>query len=490
MNKRMVRITLSFVSFIFIVSNLAAGIVLPKIIASNMVLQRDMLVPIWGKALPGEKITVSFSGQNKETIADASGCWKVILDPMPASDKPVKMVVCGSDTIKLDNILVGEVWLCSGQSNMEYPMDRRLKKYTAPLKGTDVAEEIIKNPNNPEIRLFLVEKVQNVNEVVTKKGWQESSDSSIRAISAAGYFFINEIQKELNVPVGLISSSWGGSRIEPWTPQNAYMESSLFKPDTTKTYQIDGSKVGNMWNSMIKPMVPFAVKGFIWYQGESNCMINDGLRYADKFELMVNAWRKEWNKADLPFYFVQISPYYYTKRKDKKPHTNETLAEFWEAQTKTLAIPYTGMIVTTDLVDDLSNIHPSYKWEVGRRLSLLAMANTYNKKGLVTSGPVFRKMVLKGNKAILQFTNTGSELVSKDGKPLTWFAIAGADGHYVPADAVIKKNTVIVSNINITKPQTVRFAWDETAMPNLFNKEGLPAVPFRTNSPEWNITIK
>ena len=214
-------------------------------------------------------------------------------------------------------------------------------------------------------------------------------------------------------------------------------------------------------------------------------MINDGMRYSDKFELMVNAWRKAWNNAELPFYFVQISPYYYTKRKDKLPHTPETLAEFWEAQAKTLAVPHTGMVVTTDLVDKLSDIHPSYKWEVGRRLSLLALSNTYNKKGFETSGPVYNSMKIKGDKLILEFKNVGGGLMSKDGKPLTWFTIAGSDGVFIPADAVIEKNKVVVSSASVKKPKAVRFAWDETAMPNFFNKEGLPAVPFRTNSPEW-----
>jgi sialate O-acetylesterase len=465
--------------------NVFAEVSLPRVFCNNMIIQQLAPVPVWGKAAPGEKIKVTFVGQEKVTVADTGGYWEVILDPLPASNKPADIIIVGENTIKLENILVGEVWLCSGQSNMEYPLNRKLKKYAAPATGIDYGEEELKNPKSSEIRLFLVERIQNVPDVISKKGWQECNDTSIQTISAAGYFFIKEIYKNLKVPVGIISTSWGGSRIEPWTPQASYMESGLFKPDTTKTYQIDGSKVGNMWNSMIKPLVPFAIKGFLWYQGESNCMINDGMRYADKFELMVNSWRKAWNKADLPFYSVQISPYYYTKRNDKKPHTNETLAEFWEAQAKTLAIPNTGMIVTTDLVDDLTNIHPSYKWEVGRRLSLLALANEYGKKGLVTSGPVFQKMEIKGNTIILHFTNIGKGLISKDDKPLTWFTIAGSDEKYLPAVATIKKNTVIVANSDIKEPKLVRFAWDETAMPNLFNMDGLPAVPFRTNSPDW-----
>jgi sialate O-acetylesterase len=476
-----------FIHLLFFISlNSFGEVTMPRIFGNNMIFQQKVPVPVWGKALPGEKINVRFLGQEKYTIADTSGLWKVVLDPMVANSAPSTLTVTGNNTINIENILVGEVWLCSGQSNMEYPLNRKLKKYAGPANGSDLGEEELKKPNNPQIRLFLVEKQLKELEVISKYGWQECNDSSINAISAAGYFFIKEIQQKLNVPVGIISSSWGGSRIEPWTPQSAYMKSGKFQPDTTKIYQIDGSKVGNMWNTMINPLVPFAVKGFLWYQGESNCMINDGMKYADKFELLVDSWRKAWNNEVLPFYFVQISPYYYTKRKDKKPHTSETLAEFWEAQAKTLSIPYTGMVVTTDLVDNLSDIHPSYKWEVGHRLSLLALAKDYGLKNLVISGPVYQRMKIKGSKIILEFTNVGSGLKSKDDKPLTWFTIAGEDGKYLPANATIKKSTIIVFNDQIKDPKSVRFAWDETAMPNFFNIEGLPAVPFRTNSPVWN----
>jgi sialate O-acetylesterase len=479
------RYLITAILFVFCYFTVNAGITLPRIFSNNMILQRESPVPVWGKASPKEKIKVTFNGQVKKTVANDSGLWKVELDPMPALKVPSKLIIEGKQTIILENILVGEVWLCSGQSNMEYPVDRSLKKYAGPVNGEDVASAALKNPSDPNVRLFLVDKKQNVSDVVSRNQWQASNDSSLKPVTAAGYFFIKEIQKALDVPVGIISTSWGGSRIEPWTPEESYKKSTLFKPDSTTDFQIDGSKVGNMWNSMVAPIVPFAIKGFLWYQGESNCMINDGMKYADKFELMVNSWRAAWNNNKLPFYFVQISPYYYTKRKDKKPHTPETLAEFWEAQTQTLNIPCTGMIVTTDLVDDLSNIHPSYKWEVGRRLSLLALYNDYGKKNLVISGPVYKSMKKEGNKIILTFDNTGSGLKSRDGQPLKWFTIAGDDNTFVPANAEIVGNTVIVSADGVANPTNVRFAWDETAMPNLMNAEGLPAIPFRTNGLLW-----
>jgi sialate O-acetylesterase len=228
-------------------------------------------------------------------------------------------------------------------------------------------------------------------------------------------------------------------------------------------------------------MLPFAVKGVLWYQGESNCMIEDQDTYQEKFRLFVSSWRSLFKDDKLPFYTVQISPYLYTARKDPKKHTLELLAKFWEAQTNCLSIPNTGMVITTDLVDDLSDIHPSYKWVVAHRLALTALAKTYNKRSVVYSGPVYRSAKKKKNKIELKFINTGSGLASSDDKPLTWFTIAGEDEKFVPASVTIEGDKLIVSSPEVAKPKYIRFAWNETAQPNFINKEGLPAVPFRTD---------
>jgi len=246
-----------------------------------------------------------------------------------------------------------------------------------------------------------------------------------------------------------------------------------------------GRRTGGKFESMMNPIIPFSAKGFLWYQGESNCIINDSLNYADKFKLMIDTWRQLWRSPDMPIYFVQIAPLYYTNRtRDKHKHTSETLPKFWEAQQKCLHIPNTGMVVTTDLVDDLNDIHPSYKWVIGDRLAGIALAKDYNKK-LEYSGPVFSKKKIKKDKIHLSFKHVAGGLLSADGKPLTWFSIAGTDGKFVKADAYIKKNRVLVSSTEVSDPVHVRFAWNEIAEPNLINKEGLPASSFRTDSPVW-----
>lgn len=448
-----------------------------------MVLQREKPVPIWGWAKPGEQVTVSFAGQQKNSKADASGYWKVVLSALKTSAQPQNMLIAASDTIKLSNILVGEVWLCSGQSNMEYTL-KLGPSYAKPKKGIDSAAlELTKA--HPNLRLFKVEKVLSTPDVTTT-GWNDCSGVALEQFSAIGFYFAKNIQQELkDVPIGMITSSWGGSRIEPWTPAEAYQALPAFAPESQKTpFMIDSVASGKDYRSMILPLAPFALRGFLWYQGESNCMLNDGMRYADKMQALVDGWRKQWGNDNLPFYSVQIAPYYYTKRKDHVPHTAETEAEFWEAQTQSLKIPHTDMITVTDLVDNLTDIHPPYKWEVGRRLALLALNHDYNKK-LISSGPVYKSMKVEKGKVILTFNNSVG-LKSMDNKPLSWFTIAGSDGKFVPADAEIKGDKILVSATGITNPQAVRFAWQETAMPNLFNAANLPAVPFRTDGLSWN----
>lgn len=473
---------------------LQAGIKLPNVLTSNMVLQRDQPVPIWGTSLPGESVTVAFAGQSKNAQAAADGRWQVSLDPMPASfeKRDLRISASGQDTV-LQNILVGDVWLCGGQSNMEYPMRISLKRYAGPVRGENEAEKEWIGGGNSNIRLMLVQKVRSLPDCTTK-GWQECTDSTLSVFSACGYFFGKNLQESLKVPIGLISSNWGGTRIEPWTPGSLYEKSPVFTAETAvKPYKIDNSEVGSLYNSMIAPLAPFALKGFIWYQGESNASIEDA-RYVEKTQLMLDAWRSAFKNPTAPFYYVQIAPYYYSKRKDKMKHTTELLPKFCEQQTKCLSIPSTGQAVVTDLVDKLSDIHPSYKWEIGRRLSLLALNKTYGKTDLVCSGPQFKSMAAKGKTLVLTFDNVGSGLTAGQhnaqtnafeclpATDLTWFEVAAkGDTLFHPAKAIILNDKVIVSCPEVKKPAQLRFCWDETAMPNFFNKEGLPAVPFRAS---------
>jgi len=459
------------------VSILHAEVVLPRVIGSNMVLQQQKLVPIWGTASVGEQITVKFGKQTKKTVADASGNWKVVLDPMSASNIGQDMTIAGSNTITFNNILIGEVWVCSGQSNMQYEMRKnsKVRKPDSLDKNSPVDE--MDRPHSPDIRLFWVNQknLKTTGNYLAK--WElATQDSALRSFSAAAYFFAKNLNRELHVPVGVICAAISGSAIEPWTPAEAYAAIPYFQtPDASKA-----KADGKFYHSMIEPLSPFAIKGFLWYQGEAN--VGENISYTYKMEALINSWRGLWGDNSLPFNYVQIVPYDYTRLSPKTILSPERLPEFWEAQTLALNIPNTGMIVTTDLTDITPNLHPPYKWEIGRRLALVALARTYGKK-VVYSGPMYKQMTIKGDRIELAFNDGGSPLMSKDDKPLNWFRIAGADGKFVDALAIIKDNKVIVFSPEVSKPMAVRFAWDELAQPDLFNKAGLPAAPFRTDNP-------
>lgn len=476
------RLCAAIVLFLVTTPMIHGAVALPKVIGDNMVLQQGKPLLIWGSAAAGERVTVRFADQEKSATADGGGKWRVTLEPVATSAQPREMTITAGNTVRLSNILVGEVWFCSGQSNMEYATSRSSKMRPPTTGVTDVAmQELASSPSLPSIRLFHVEKkLTDID--VTSDGWNECRGEALRKFSAVGYFFGKEIHRKLNVPIGLIESDWGGTRIEVWTPEEAYAAHPAFKDDpTTRPLYLDGSPVGKNFHHMVEPIIPFALAGFLWYQGESNCMNNDGHRYTDKMEAMVNNWRQRWGDAAAPFYYVQIAPFSYSRRKDAKPHTAETLPEFWEAQTDALTrISNTAMVVTTDLIDTWKDIHPSNKWDIGHRLALVALAKTYGRAELEYSGPMFKSMEVRDGKAILSFDHLGGGLQAKGDAKLTWFTIAGADGKFVPADALIDGDRVVVSSATVAMPTAVRFAWDEHAEPNLFNKAGLPAVPFRT----------
>ena len=466
-----------------------AELKLPAIFGDNMVLQQQMSVPIWGWAQPDAKVTVTFAGQSKSTHADVDGKWLVKLGKLKASAEPQTLVVESSDTKTFTNILVGEVWLASGQSNMEKPIGNQPGQ-----KPTFNAEAELAAANYPNLRIFKVEKTLAATpqtDLTKFKSWQECSSNSLDGISfsAAAYFFGREIHTNLNVPVGLVESSWGGTRIEPWTPPVGFEQVASQKKfaatQISATNKIPNTKPTAIYNAMIAPLAGFALRGAIWYQGESNLMgtnqDNDYLQYADKMAALVGGWRAIWQEGDFPFYFVQIAPFKYFGGKVPRANSAEMLPEFWTLQSQAARrIKHTGMAVTTDLVNNLDDIHPRDKATVGHRLALLALDKTYGEK-VVSSGPTFDKMIISGNKAVLKFDHADGGLMSKDGQPLTWFTIAGEDGKFVPGDAKIVGDTVEVSAAGIEKPVAVRFAWDETAQPNFFNGAGLPAEPFHTD---------
>ena len=648
-----------------------------------MVLQRDQPLPVWGWAAPGRTVTVEVGPHSARTRANAEGRWRLTLPSLESGKGPLTMTVkAGDQTIRLTDILVGEVWLCSGQSNMEMTV----------AQSADGKAEI-KAANHPNIRLFNIPRPTAMasdpqDDVVGQ--WQACSPETIGDFSAVGYYFGREIHQSVDVPVGLISASWGGTIIETWTrheeisripgmteriaeAQDIHRDPTVVPQDMTakekraaeifradfkekaeykiafkasveraaksrqafnearandelarkmtspdldlsswKTMEIpnrwgeaglpdfrgmvwfrktidvpaswagknlvlhldriyegdvtwfNGEQVGAtiianyskqrvysipanliktgantitvrvtdtfrprgmsgkaeamalcvagsektdriglagpwrykpsvqlfaslpypddqvnhptlLYNTMINPLVPFAIRGITWYQGENNH--GDGMLYFDKMQALIQSWRNVFLRPDAPFYYVQIAPYRYGG-----DMVEYTLPELWEAQTAALDIPYTGMAVISDIV--ITNwLHPANKQDVGKRLALWALAKDYGQDDLVYSGPLYKSMAIEGSKIRLSFDHVGSGLASRDGKPLDWFLIADENGRFVKAQAVIEGNTIVVSSDAIAKPTAARFAWHQEAVPNLINKEGLPAGPFRTHRP-------
>lgn len=461
-----------------------AQLSLPKILGNGMVLQQGQLVPVWGTGNAGEEITVSFGKQIKKTQADNNGNWKLMLDILKASEEPKKLLVKSrEETIELDDILVGEVWLCSGQSNMEYSM-RKNSKVEVPGGENNWPVKELETAHNKSIRIFLVDR-KKMSPDKTHAGWDVAENDALRAFSATGYFFAKKMYQKLHVPIGVISAAIPGSRLEPWMPREAFTALPFFQTQTDSTHKIDGEP-GKFYSSMIGPLAPFAIKGFLWYQGESNCFLNERLQYTYKMAALINQWRKIWNNNTLPFYYVQIAPFAYSTSGGEKKYTKQSLPEFWEAQELALQITHTAMIATADLNFNMDNLHPHFKWEIGRRLALCALANNYGKKEILPMGPLFEKMEMQGNKAIISFRFAGKQLMNNSGQPLTDFFVAGADGKYFEADAVIKADKVELSSEKVNNPVTVRYGWDESFHPNLYNAQGLPAMPFRTDNPLIN----
>ncbi len=422
-----------------------ADVKLPAVFGSHMVLQRDVPIPVWGWAEAGEEVTVTLDSQAQQTKADAEGKWKVSFPALKVGGDAHTLTVAGRNTVKLDDILIGEVWVGSGQSNMEWPMT-----------ATADPGPAIAAANHPQVRLFHVPKIQAPSPAKdVNASWKICTPETVPAFSGTLYYFGTKLQAELKVPVGLINSSWGGSPIEPWT--------------------IHEGQSGGMYNGMIAPLIPFPVRGAIWYQGETNVLQKNGLAYFDKMQKLIQGWRSVWGNENLAFYYVQIAPW-------KGSYEGDELPKLWEAQVAALKIPGTGMAVTTDLVDNIADIHPKNKRDVGQRLALWALAKTYGQKDLIYSGPLFKSQTVDGNKIRLSFAHTADGLKSRDGQPLSEFEVAGEDGKFVPAAATIDGATVVVSAEGVAAPKFARFGWRTLANPNLVNSAGLPASPFQTEN--------
>ncbi len=436
----------------------------------NAVLQRDCIVPVWGTARDGEKITVEFAGQKISTVAK-DGKWMVRLKPLQAGG-PLVMTIVGDNTITLTNILVGDVWVAGGQSNMERPLGA---KAIPDAPAIDNAQAEIAAANYPEIRVFTVPLIMAFNPVADANGqWEVCSPETVPHFSAVGYFFARDLQQTIKVPVGLLCSYWGGSLAAGWTSANSLRKIpgyagalSEMPQDSGGTPKFNAPTV--FYNAMIAPLQLFPIKGVIWYQGEAD-NFSSPKQYRTLFPLLIADWRQHWHEGKFPFLFVQIAP-------------NQNLTpEIREAQFLTLQkSPNTAMAVITDAGDAI-NGHPSHKQVVGERLALAARALAYGEK-IEYSGPLFDSIRVENKEAILFFTHIGSGLVAKGGD-LKGFTVAGEDKTFVPAHAEIQGDEVIVTSDEVTKPVAVRYGWDNVPDVNLYNKEGLPASPFRTDLPE------
>lgn len=459
---RPLRYLLGATGLLLIASAASAAVRLPAVLSDHAVLQRAASVPVWGWADPQEAVTVEFGKQMATTRAGADGRWRVALDLRQAVATPATLHVRGAaNALAVDDVLVGEVWLASGQSNMEKPLGEKAGQKPVPNHEQEIAAA-----NYPDIRLFKVQRKKAGQPLDDVAGvWERCAPTSIGRInfSAAAYFFGRRLHQQLRAPVGLIDATWGGTRIEPWTPAAPGVadQASLF-------------------NGMIAGLAPHALAGAIWYQGESNIDHTHLARYTGRMEALITGWRRHFRQPDLPFYYVQVAPHFYHIVRRKTVLDPQAAPRLWEAQADALRIAHTGMIVTTDLVDDLYDIHPRDKQTVGLRLANVALNRTYGRQDIAAFGPTFRTLAIAGNQAVLSFDHADG-LAARDARPLSWFDIAGADGRYYAGDAVIRDNQIVVTSAHVPAPVAVRFGWDEAAQPNLVNRAGLPAVPFRSH---------
>jgi len=464
------------------VPHLNADVSLPRVFSDNMVLQQQSQVNIWGSADPGEHIDVtgSWDGTTVSTEADASGAWRVQLTTIAgdAQGTPYTLTVEANNTITFSDVVMGEVWLLGGQSNMELPLSGWGGNDPAPVEGSD---EAIAAANIPNLRLFWVGNANAATPQDTipthwtgDSGWRASTSSIVPNFSALGFFFGREIHEELQVPVGLIQDCWGGSSCEAWTPQanlnrvKEYNDQGPWEPNNSN----DNQTPSVLFNAMIHPVIPFTLRGVLWYQGETNMGRMEQL--SQLFPEMIQGWRSEWGQDTLPFCFALLAPYDYWPGQ---------LPEFWESQASALYLPNTGMVVTQDL-GDLGNIHPAKKEPVGHRMALWARSQVYG-EDIVYSGPIYRSMSVEGSSLRLSFDHVGSGLKAAAGG-LEHFEIAAADGNFVDATAVIDGNDVIVSAPSVTAPTQARYGWSKEDVPGLYNEEDLPAAPFRTQPADYD----
>ena len=497
------RISLLPLASILLFASLSeAQLKLPSFFSDHMVFQRGQGIKVWGMAEPGTTIAVSLNGKTAKAKASKKGGWLVSLPAMKEGGPYELEVKAGDEKVVLRDIYIGEVWIASGQSNMQWP-----------VSGSLNAEKEIGEANYPLIRLLQV-PVRSSHQLQwdVECKWQICSPQSVKDFSAVAYFFARELYKKLDVPIGIIHSSQGGTPAEAWTSyktlssdpklkplldhwnrydqevekwqrevEKARKEGSPEPPHPKAPFGLDPNwaefwRPGGLYNAMIAPFTSFPIRGAIWYQGESN--VGRAEEYSMLFPAMIEDWRRAWGIGEFPFLFVQLANF----MQHKSEPSESAWAELREAQTSALRLPNTGMAVAID-IGEADDIHPKNKQDVGKRLALAALAIAYGHK-IEYSGPMFERMEIEGNKVRIFFKHTGNGLVCK-GDKLSGFAIAGEDKKFVWAEAKIEGDTVVVWSDKVEKPVVVRYAWADNPDCNLYNKEGLPAVPFRTDVPPY-----
>lgn len=505
-----------FVSLVVLVFafSVRADVKLPAMFTDHAVLQRDMPVPVWGWAEPGEEVHVVIAGQTHKAKADDKGTWQVTLEPL-AVGEPLKLVVEGKNRLEVNDILVGEVWLCSGQSNMEWP-----------VSASTNADLEVPAAKHPQIRLVRVKEPGNQAAVEDFDGeWKVCSPEAVGGFSAVGYFFGRELHDQLGVPIGLVDDSWGGSACEAWIPRERLEGNPLYdglvqqwdermkefddkkwsaeqaewrkqaalarkagqgapaRPKAGNDVAVGNQRPANLYHGRIEPVMPYAIRGAIWYQGESNA--GRAYQYREMFPLMIKTWREEWKEGDFPFYWVQLADFM-----AEKPEPGDSAwAELREAQTMTMGkLPNTGEAVIIDL-GEAADIHPRNKVEVGRRLARWALARDYGKK-FDCQSPRYESMEKQGDKIVLKLKDVGGGLRTLDAAAVQGFAIAGADKKWHWAEAkIVKPDHIEVSCPDVKEPVAVRYAWADNPVCNVYSQTLLPLTPFRTD--DWEgVTAK
>jgi sialate O-acetylesterase len=439
------------------------------IFSSKMVLQRDKPVTVWGRGTPSAVVDLTIGAQNHTASIDAGGNWQIILEPMTAGG-PYQLKISergSSAAVTLSDILYGDVWVSSGQSNMEWRVEM-----------TKDAAQTLAQANFPKIRLFQLARAAALTPQYGLTGagqnlqWHLAAQTdleSVKKFSGVAYHFGRALHQATGVPIGLINASWGGTAIDPWTPAFAYGQPPVMRRPGAPSFE----NPTHLYNGMIHPLSKMAIKGFIWYQGEAN--LSSGAGYTAKQVRLIQSWRQAFAQNDLSFYYVQLAPFVYPNSAD------DALPIIWEAQAKVMSqVGGTGMVVTND-IGNLTNIHPTEKRLVGERLARWARNKDYQQTHVVYSGPVVKSWRIEGEAIIVTFDHVGKGLVSRDGKPLSWFTVAGDDGKFFSATKVeMGSDFVKVFCSEVPRPRHVRFAWSQKAEPNLMNSEKLPAAAFRT----------